>query len=61
MDDYLALSLLIMGIAIGSLLLIWGIMSLCFLLRNRKKRRAALEREKARKAELEASGNSEEE
>lgn len=38
MDDYLALSLLIMGIAIGALLVIWGAMSLYFFLR--KKHRA---------------------
>lgn len=30
MDDYLALSLIIMGIAIGALLVIWGAMSLAF-------------------------------
>lgn len=38
MDDYLALSLIIMGIAIGALLVIWGAMSLAFFLR--KKHRA---------------------
>ena len=34
MDDYLALSLIIMGIAIGALLVIWGAMSLAFFLRK---------------------------
>ncbi len=47
MDDYLALSLMIMGIAIGALLIIWGAMSLYFFLRKRKKQRAAEERIKA--------------
>lgn len=59
MDDYLALSLMIMGIAIGALLIIWGAMSLYFFLRKRKKQRAAEERikasEAADKAELEAT------
>lgn len=48
--DMLTLSLVIMGVAIGALLLIWGGMSLYFHIRDKKKRRAALEREKARKA-----------
>ena len=59
MDDYLALSLMIMGIAIGALLIIWGAMSLYFFLRKRKKQSAAEERIKASeaavKAELEAT------
>lgn len=59
MDDYLALSLMIMGIGIGALLIIWGAMSLYFFLRKRKQQRAAEERIKASeaavKAELEAT------
>ena len=62
MDDYLALSLMIMGIAIGALLIIWGAMSLYFFLRKRKKQRALEEkiraREAADKAELETAENS---
>ena len=50
MDDYLALSLMIMGIAIGALLVIWGAMSLYFFLRKRKRQRAAEERIRAREA-----------
>lgn len=50
MDEYLALSLMIMGIAIGALLVIWGAMSLYFFLRKRKRQRAAEERIRAREA-----------
>lgn len=62
MDDLLALALIIMGVAIGALLIIWGVMSLYFFLRNRRKRRALEEkiraREAADKADLEATENS---
>lgn len=51
MDDLLALSLIIMGAAIGVLLVIWGVMSLTFFLR--KKRRAKILQ--ARIAEREAA------
>lgn len=50
MDEYLALSLMIMGIAIGALLVIWGAMSLYFFLRKRKRQRAAEKRIRAREA-----------
>ena len=48
MDDYLALSLIIMGIAIGAPLVIWGAMSLAFFLR--KKHRAKKIQEQDRRA-----------
>lgn len=41
MDDYLALSLIIMGIAIGALLVIWGAMSLAFFLRKKHRSKEA--------------------
>ena len=52
MDDYLALSLIIMGIAIGALLVIWGAMSLAFFLR--KKHRAKLQERIAEREAAEA-------
>ncbi|MGN1339563.1 MAG: LapA family protein [Oscillospiraceae bacterium] len=54
MDDLLMLALIIMGSLIGLLLVIWGVMSLYFHIRNKKKRRAAEEREKAWKASQES-------
>ena len=60
MDDYLALSLLIMGIAIGALLIIWGLMSLYFHIRNKRKRRATEERVRAREAAEKARREAEE-
>ena len=45
MDEYLLLSLIIMGAAIGALLVIWGGMSLYFHLR--KKHRAKLRQQNA--------------
>lgn len=50
MDEYLALSLLIMGIAIGALLVIWGVMSLCFFLRKKRRAKQLQERIAAREA-----------
>ena len=44
MDDYLALSLIIMGIAIGALLVIWGAMSLAFFLRKKHRAKKLQER-----------------
>ena len=50
MDDYLALSLIIMGIAIGALLVIWGAMSLAFFLRKKHRAKKIQERIAERKA-----------
>lgn len=50
MDDYLALSLIIMGVAIGALLVIWGVMSLCFYLRKKHRAKKLQERIAAREA-----------
>ena len=50
MDDYLALSLIIMGIAIGALLVIWGAMSLAFFLRKKHRAKKLQERIAEREA-----------
>ena len=50
MDEYLALSLIIMGAAIGALLVIWGVMSLCFFLRKKRRAKKLQERIAAREA-----------
>ena len=50
LDDYLALSLIIMGIAIGALLVIWGAMSLAFFLRKKHRAKKIQERIAERKA-----------
>lgn len=50
MDDYLALSLIIMGIAIGALLVIWGAMSLAFFLRKKHRAKKIQERIDEREA-----------
>lgn len=50
MDEYLALSLIIMGIAIGALLVIWGLMSLTFFLRKKHRAQKLQERIAAREA-----------
>ena len=50
MDDYLALSLIIMGIAIAALLVIWGAMSLAFFLRKKRRAKKLQERIAEREA-----------
>ena len=50
MDDLLALSLIIMGAAIGILLVIWGVMSLCFFIRKKRRTKKLQERIAAREA-----------
>lgn len=49
-DEYLGLAMLIMGIAIGVLLVIWGAMSLYFAIRNKKRAKRTMEKMKAREA-----------
>ena len=50
MDEYLSLSLIIMGAAIGALLMIWGAMSLAFFLRKKRRAKKLQERIAAREA-----------
>lgn len=49
-DEYLGLAMLIMGIAIGVLLVIWGAMSLYFAIRNKKRAKRTMEKMKAQEA-----------